>query len=96
MAKLLQEGHSPATCNQTRAHLLAVMHYAMEERKLRKHQIKVRKYKESRTCPHAWNHSQVSAILDAARLAAGAIPGLDRDGSALAPLAASTSGRRCY
>ena len=90
MAKLLQEGRSRATCNQTRRYLLEIMRFAMQpgQRKLRKHTIDVKKYKEIRNDPRAWTCSQVTAILAAARQVAGNIPLLDRDGSALAPLAA--------
>jgi integrase len=90
MARLLQEGHSRATCNQTRTYLLEIMRFAMRpgQRKLRKHEIDVQKYKEIRNDPRAWTTGQVTAILAAAREVAGIIPGLDRDGTALAPLAA--------
>lgn len=73
MAWTLANGGSPATANQTRAHLLAICRYAIKKKKIRKREPDVRKLTELKRKPRAWRLKEFTRILDAARKAEGVV-----------------------
>ncbi|MBE3132865.1 MAG: site-specific integrase, partial [Acidobacteria bacterium] len=73
MANLFSQGRSPATCNKTRAHLLALWRFARTGpgNHLLTDQPEVRRLKQPRRLPRAWPAEDLQAILNAASKSEG-------------------------